>query len=139
MFTTSKLKNSTKIADSQVDEFHRLLDLYANTTRGRWINDINYKDYILYWCHSMNTDNGVMGAFIPSKGKRVYLLPESNRQSTNFWCSLIASTLVHELRHAWQYQNNKILYTICCLPILRNFTLERDADKITDNIGDVLA
>ncbi len=140
MFTTFKLNNSTKIEDRQVDKLHKLLDLYADSTRGKWINEINYKEYILYWCHSMTTENGVMGAFSPHKGKRVYLLPpthSTNNQSKDFWCTLIASTLVHELRHAWQYQNNKILYVICCLPILRNFTLERDADNITDNIGEI--
>ena len=46
------------------------------------------------------------------------------------WAEFITPTVIHELRHAWQFMRRPWLYILCSLPVLREFTLERDARSI---------
>ena len=43
------------------------------------------------------------------------------------WVISVIDTVVHELRHIWQRKKNLLLYVICCIPIIRQFTIELGA------------
>lgn len=75
----------------------------------------------------------ILGAYIPWVGKCVYLQPSATApvQGKDFWPELMAPTLAHELRHAWQFRKFSLLYLLCCLPGLREITLEKDAWRIS--------
>ncbi len=130
MFTTFSLLKSEDVTELEKQEFGKLLKYYAATQEGAWLNELPHSVYEIKWSPVMKKSDGVMGAFMPWMGKKVFLLPSSNPPAVPMrdpWPSLIAPTLVHELRHAWQYKKYKWLYILCCLPGLRQITLERDA------------
>ena len=130
MFTTFSLLKSEEITESERLEFAKLLGYYSHTPEGAWLNELPHQAYEIRWCSNMKKTDGVMGAFLPWLGKKVFLLPAENTPDVRMrdpWPGLIAPTLVHELRHAWQFKRHPWLYVLCCLPVLREFTLERDA------------
>lgn len=134
MFTTFSLLKSQPLTASEKREFEKLLRYYAATNEGAWLKDLPPSAYEIRWCPAMIKSGGVMGAFVPWLGKKVFLLPSTSQPTMPMrdpWPGLIAPTLVHELRHAWQYKRRPWLYILCCLPVLREFTLERDAWRKT--------
>jgi len=136
MFNTFSLRKNRKLSDEQKQQFHKLLDIYSHSKHGQWISEIPFHQFEIRWCDAMTINSGIMGAYVPWFGRKVFLMPSEPPLIKNMsdpWPELIMPTLVHELRHAWQYQKNKILYVICCLPGLRQITLERDAWKITEH------
>ena len=142
MFTTFSLLKSQEVNADEKRQFWRLLETYSKTDAGNWMNDFQWRAFIINWCPAMLDSDGVMGAYVPWLGNKVFLLPSDSpvvAGREDYWPGLIASTLVHELRHAWQYRRNPILYVICCLPVLREFTLERDAWAITKPAEDFFA
>ena len=134
MFTVFSLLKSAAVTDYERREFAKLLGYYSNTPEGAWLNALPWQTYEIRWAPAMKKSDGVMGAFMPWLGKKVFLLPSENSPAVPVrdpWPGLIAPTLVHELRHAWQYKRRPWLYVLCCLPVLRKFTLERDAWRQT--------
>ena len=73
-----------------------------------------------------------------TSGNTIYLQPEDvyNSGKGSQWPELQVPTLIHELRHKWQFERNKLLYILCCILIVREFTIERDAEKITKKAYD---
>lgn len=134
MFTSLSLMKSRDITPEQQKAFDELLEAYCATPDGAWLKNFDYKRYKIKWCDAMNIENGIMGAFIPWAGKAVYLMPNECRVSgfPDPWPEQIVFILVHELRHAWQFKKYGILYILCCLPVLRQLMLEKDAWRITD-------
>lgn len=132
MFTIFSLFKSRSINFAERHAFHDLINSYAQTQEGAWLNSFQWRAYTIKWCDAMaNTD--IMGAFSLFMGKKIFLQPSSNPiypGMPDFWPQSIASTLVHELRHVWQYRNNRPLYILCCLPVVRQITLERDAERV---------
>ena len=125
MFTIFSLRKSREISYRQRIMLHELISAYADTAAGSWLNSYFWRGYKIKWCPAMNCSGGDMGAFLPWIGKKVYLMPDAANSDT--WMIGIAPTLVHELRHVWQYHRHPVLYVLCCLPGLRQITLERDA------------
>ncbi len=133
-----------------------LLTSYAATKKGAWLNRMNWRNFEFKYCQKM-ADSDIMGAFVVTAPNTIYLMPPPNTdfsapisrtevEHRSSWISCIASTLAHELRHAWQYRRCKWLYALCCLPILRQFTIEVDAtriqteaDKFFDNLNSIRA
>ncbi len=119
-----------------------LLTSYAATPKGAWLNSMNWRNFEFKYCKAM-VDSDVMGAFVVTAPSTIYLMPPPNADFTApitrvetehriSWPENIASTIVHELRHAWQYRRCKGLYALCCLPIVRQFTIEVDAKRIQE-------
>ncbi|MDD5697665.1 MAG: hypothetical protein PHH77_03525 [Victivallaceae bacterium] len=136
MFTSFSLSKNRPLTEEQKHRFHELLEVYSHSRQGQWLSDIPFHQFEIRWCDAMTPDSGVMGAFVPWLGRKVFLMPTEPpliKGMADPWPEQIAPTLVHELRHAWQYQKYKILYIFCCLPGLREITLERDAWKITND------
>ena len=137
MFTVLSLRNSYPLSADQRAYLMELLDAYALTEGGSWLNYVGYKDFAFKWCDKMNLDNGIMGAFSPLYKNTIFMLPDSNKAfqdqaCSHFWVQLLFPTVVHQLRHAWQYQTMGLLYTLACLPIVRELTIQVAADLQTN-------
>lgn len=136
MFTVFSLrqKYNREVSYHEKQEFFKILESFSQTQDGKFLNEILYRGFKIYWCKKMTPSSGILGAFSPWLGKKIFLMPHkfiipSNSEST--WVPIIAPVLVHEMRHAWQFRKFKWLYILCCLPIVRLLTLELDADRIT--------
>ena len=133
MFTLFDLPNSYEIPEAERQRMFRRVEQFAKLPGNDWLNYINYHGVNLKWANGMNQENGVMGCFVFATNT-IYLQPENVYESSKYsgWAELIAPTLIHELRHKWQYERNRIGYILCCLPFLREITIERDAWRITE-------
>lgn len=133
MFTSASLINSRLVSEEEKRRLIALMDAYAKTEKGKFLNYINYRNIDFYWCDEMKDSGGVMGAWLCWLGARVYLLPgntDTPFMKVDTWCSLIAPTLVHELCHVWQYKRSWWLYILACLPIVRTYTIEKEANVV---------
>ena len=135
MFTAASLINSRLVSEEEKHRLIALMDAYAKTEKGKFLNYINYRNIDFYWCDEMKDSGGVMGAWLFWLGARVYLLPWNDASTPSAkggdtWCSLIAPTLVHELCHVWQYKRSWLLYILSCLPIVRKYTIEKEANVV---------
>lgn len=129
MFTTFSLKKENPLTHKELMALFRLVELYQNTPQGRWLLDLPWALYKFYWCEAMR-NGAVMGAYAPSKGRSIFLQP--HHENGKSWLECIASTIIHELRHAWQYERNPAKYIASSLPLVRELTLERDAKAIDE-------
>lgn len=135
MFNTFSLLNNRPLTEDQKRQFHELLEVYSHSKQGQWISEIPFHQFEIRWCDKMTIDSGIMGAFVPWFGRKVFLMPSSSpaiKGVPDSWPEQIVPTLVHELRHAWQFRKYNFLYILCCLPGLREITLEKDAWRITE-------
>ena len=132
MFTLLDLPDSYEIPEAERKRMFRIAEKYASLPQGDWMNAINWRGINLKWARGMTPENGVMGCYVPF-ANTIYLQPEDVYLSGkgSQWPELMVPTLIHELRHKYQYEGNKLLYILCCLPFLREYTLEKDAYRIT--------
>lgn len=137
MFTVFALAKSVPLTDDQRERLMHYVSRYAKTRNGLWLNDFEFRAIALEWCYAMKPSDGILGAFSFLTGK-VYLQPEEIDKIArgSAWVELLAPTLIHELRHVWQYKRNPLKYILCCIPGLRQITLERDAWRETDPAQD---
>lgn len=137
MFTVFALAKSVPLTDGQRDRLMHYVSRYAKTRNGLWLNDFEFRAIALEWCYVMKPADGILGAFSFLTGK-VYLQPEEIDKIArgSAWVELLAPTLIHELRHVWQYKRNPLKYILCSIPGLRQITLERDAWRETEPAQD---
>lgn len=134
VFTIFSLKNSKNLDDIELAYLRKMLAAYSVTNEGLWLQTLPWTKMEFYWCPSMTVENGVMGCFSPIYGDKIFLQPfDYNGMSNHIdgrvnWIEQLFITIIHELRHAYQWKRSKIGYIICALPILRQFTLEVDAN-----------
>lgn len=133
MFTTFSLAKSVELTDGQRERLMHYVTRYANTREGAWLNDFEFRAVPIWWNYAMEPGDGILGAFSFLTGK-VYLQPEEIDKIArgSAWVELLAPTLIHELRHVWQYKRHPLWYILCCIPGLRQITLERDAWRETE-------
>jgi hypothetical protein len=101
-----------------------------------WLNDINIgRDVEFFWYNDSN-DN-VLGGFHMLSKNVIYINLGNNKnelyldRSSNITKCL--PTIVHELKHYYQRKKlGLVLYGICQLPFVRNFTIEVSTNKISD-------
>jgi len=138
MFNTFDLIVSYPVPVNERKEFDYLLAAYAAMPKGRWLNDLAWRGFEFKYCQKM-ADSSVMGAFVVTAPGTIYIMPQSATIINEAiiaphirptWPEIIISTVIHELRHAWQYRRWKWLYVLCCLPVIREFTIEVDAKRV---------
>lgn len=138
MFTLFDLFKSEPFSEQE----HKitLLLLYAFRRHcqreGAFLHLLPFHEFNFKWCYGMTQDNGVMGAFNPLFRKTLFLqanknpiadiLASKNPTIKYVWLLQMLPTAVHELTHAFQFQQAPVQYVVCSFPILRQFTLERD-------------
>ena len=149
MLTMRKIKNSSRIFGDQEKEWLiDILDAYAETPVGNWLNSIPYSTGVeYYWCDAMTTESGILGAR-PLFGNDIYVASNptgaTHPEMVKHWIESIAPTAIHELRHLYQQKiYGKLLWSILRLPeILPCFygklLIEKDALAIEEQADDVI-
>lgn len=130
MFFSFQLKNTKPLTHKETAAIRQVLDDYSRTPNGEWLRTFPYMRFEFRWCPAFNTENGIIGAFLWTHPWTIYLMPEQVQTKKSTWPRYITDSVIHELRHAWQFRKNPLLYILCALPILRQFTIEKDATKI---------
>lgn len=142
MFTIFQQFKAKPAQQAFVARLLHLLNWYQQQTEGQWLRSINIGAIKFCFCQSMTADNGIMGAFSPLRSDTIVLMPCPNllqQNSDSFgtailqgWADIIAPTAIHQLRHKWQsMQYGTVKYILCSLPLVRQFTIQSDADKVT--------
>lgn len=147
MLTMQKIKNSSCVFGHQEkDWLIDLLDTYAETPEGNWLNSIPYETVEYFWCDAMTTESGILGAR-PLFGNEIFLAPNPGATSpevNKHWIECIAPTAIHELRHLYQQKiYGKLLWSILRLPeVLPCFygklLIEKDALAIEEQADDCI-
>lgn len=139
MFTLFDLKKSVPLTAEELRHLLSALRRFAATDFGRWLAPLlEPSEPAFFWNEAMK-DGPVMGCFTPLHPRAVFLKPHTQytdapeKHGRAFWCEMIFPTVVHELRHMWQFRRHPCRYVLCALPGLRQFTLERDAKAVEDD------
>ena len=138
IFEIKKTRN--KFTENEKNELFRLLEYYASRKEGEWLNSMDWKnEFEYYWCGAFRGGD-ILGAK-PLIGNAIYIqerLQPPIEGAELFWVQLMSSTVVHELRHAWQQKRyGKILWCLLYFPEHLPFLygkglIEGDAFKISD-------
>ena len=140
MFTVLYLRKSETPTDEELNWIQKMLSQYALTDSGLWLQSLPWTRFEFRWCPEMNVNNGVMGCFTPLHPDKIFLqrfdTAIKNPDGRIDWIEQIFSTIVHELRHAHQWKKSKIAYLLCSLPVLRQYTLETDAEHAEEQAED---
>ncbi len=138
MFTLFHLKNSKPVTAAEHDALCRVLDDYARTPAGVWLANLPYHRFTYKYCPAM-ADSDVMGCWLPMYETTVFLRPcDVPGPDSVTWIETIAASVIHELRHAWQFKRAPLLYILACLPMIRDLTIERDAKQITEKADKIV-
>ena len=141
MTTIFKIKKSkNNLSESEKTELFRLLDYYASRKEGNWLNSIDWKNaFKYYWCRAF-CGSDILGAK-PLMENAIYIQERTQPPIDGadlFWIQLMTSTVIHELRHAWQQQKyGKLLWSLLYLPEFLPFlygkgVIEGDAFNISN-------
>lgn len=131
LFSVFDLREKRPLSDGERSRIFRIVDKFAMTRYGAFLSAVNYRAIRINWSQAMTPENGVMGAFSLADGE-IYLQGDQQDLPMSCWVELMAPTLIHELRHVYQYRKNPLLYILLSLPVIREFTLERDAKNVTE-------
>lgn len=118
----------------------KYIDMYAETPNGKFLKEIDYHNLKYMWCYNMTIDT-VTGAWSCAFPNNIYLCPPSdntvweNDVATKMYhhLGIVIPTVIHELFH--KYQRAMLgfaYYCFCCLPIIRDLTIEPPAYKHYD-------
>ena len=75
MFNTFSLMKNRALTEEQKQQFHKLLEVYSRSQQGQWLSEIPYHQFEIRWCTEMTIDSGIMGAYVPWLGNKVFLMP----------------------------------------------------------------
>ena len=133
MFTLFQLNKQKPFSQSQCDAIYDMLGKYSISPEGLWLQQISWHKVDFYWCERMDLDNGILGCFTPMYSNAVFLMPQPNpipkTVKRHYWIQSLFDTVIHELRHMYQYRRHPVIYTLCSLPCIRRFTIELDARR----------
>ena len=115
---------------------HVLVEMLANALKDsvfQWLREIPLNSISFRFCPAITESDSVMGAFSILHPLSVFLRDFPERINTkpggrSFWIELMFPSIIHELRHLWQFRKHPLLFILCSIPGLRYLTLERDAD-----------
>ena len=147
MFSIFKLKDSTPLNDRESVYLMKMLQRYSVTRQGLWLQELDYRKFQFLWCPGMLSSGGVMGCFSPLFQSCVFLLPSGEPEvlpqkkydvGRCYWVEQLFPTIIHELRHAYQWEKSKFAYILFALPVIRQFTLEYGANKAQKECADFL-
>ena len=120
-----------------------MLEIAMKDSVFQWLKELPLDRISFRFCPTITESNDVMGAFTILHPLSVFLRDDPERITTlkgrSFWIELLFPTILHELRHLWQFQKYPGLYILCSIPGLRLLTLERDAElhqKAAEGVAD---
>ena len=119
-----------------VNDRNALEEMRANALKDsvfQWLREIPLNRISFNFCPAITESDSVLGAFSILHPLAVFLRDDPERIKTkpggrSVWIELLFPTIIHELRHLWQFRRHPLLFILCSIPGLRYLTLERDAD-----------
>lgn len=146
-FTIFDLLKSEKIPEQELKMMFKYFDDYIDWSDDEWIETLKLQKIKFYWCDSMTDENKVLGAWSFITPNSIYLkAPNRTELTGNFYkdkpywdghFNLIFPTLLHELYHMYQFKTFTIfLWPFIATPVIREFTIEPPAYKISDEAMD---
>lgn len=109
----------------------------------KYLNDVGLKDVKIYWYSDSNPQ--VLGGFYLLSKNCIYI----NREFVSFneddsWSEkanrilMVFPTIMHELCHYWQSRKYGLLYFLMQLPVVREFAIEKKANRISDKLYEMV-
>lgn len=152
MFTFRALQQSFPVPTISEQEIFRILGQMEKQPKFAWLKKTDWQNCKYRYCYAMNVENGVLGAFSMFHPDTLYIAEDYNSDFSQpihkpgiyeriliDLVRLIAGTIVHELYHRYQYMTmGKILYAVCCLPLVRQVLLEPKATKIGEEADEII-
>lgn len=148
MFIWELMKDVYDFTNENLLQLFKHLDAYSKTPDGAWLKEVDYHYLDYVW--GPNLENTDVQAGRPLFGDSIVAQP--NRDNPDYWVSLIAPAICHELRHVWQRKKyGVIVYSVLITlgnlvyainkDLYQKIALEADAfaqqDKIQKFIGGV--
>lgn len=140
-------KKLSMFSNCQLQVIKILIQQYLNNDETfAYLKDINLNQVQFFWYKDSNQD--VLGGFhffgYSSKNQKyaIYINDVFNQQHNNTnafsFVQLVFQTIVHELKHYWQMKKfGWVLYFVLQMPVIRQFTIQRQAKKVSQKIIDM--
>jgi len=87
----------------------------------------------IYWNEKYDANNGILGSFDWKKPSEINLIHYGKDAP-----EMLVSVVAHELHHKWQFGKYGVLYFIMAIPLLREFLLEKTADKVEKAMDELM-
>lgn len=140
MLTVFNLKKGRELYAAEMAALTAQLDKYTDTPEGKWLASLNWQHFEFRWADAM-AETDILGAYSVFSPNVIYIQPPrlcaefNEKQNSDIYTEwagypLIVSTVVHELRHAYQHRKLGILYYIASTVGIRELLIERDAKRI---------
>ena len=137
MFNVFSLLTSKPLDEREIRYICKMICAYVDCYGASWLAELPWMRFTFKACPAMTTENGIMGCFSPLSPDVIHLqrFAASDAQlkfspDRPYWVETVFPTIIHELRHAWQFKKNHALYVLCCLPVVRHLTIENDAKAV---------
>ena len=120
-------KNYTRLNDTERDKVVYYLDKLSEIKHFSYLKNFDYSKVKFCWHKKMNSNNGNIGAFSMLHPNTIFLM------HCPLVIDILMSTITHELLHMYQfkYKYTPLVYILLQLPIIRNFIIEPEADRLT--------
>ena len=120
MFMPWRLGGSTPLAPGERSETLRLLRMWWSTRDGSYLRLLDLDTVCFKWNHKFDLDNGVLGAFMPTSPRTIYLMPDpaagkpvpQGEYAYGWILSLMEESIPHELTHMFQFRTAKVPYLL---------------------------
>lgn len=104
----------------------------------KFLNEIDLNEVEFFWYKDSSDDN--LGGFYLFSKNAIYInhCGMKNDEINDGYLSsmnhiiIVFGTIIHELCHYWQFKSNPVLYFILQFPIIRDYTIEKQAYKISN-------
>ena len=147
MFTLFNLFNSEKVTEYERTIILSYISKYKETKDSEWIHNLDLSKINFYWCKDMIDKNNILGAWNPLFYNNIYIKSIDKSKLTgntyndelvyDFHFGLVIPTILHELYHKYQCSKYTLLiYALLALPFWREYTIEPNAYKISDDASD---
>ena len=119
---------STPISVDEERFVRAFLKEYAASPGGDWLADVPVDKMSFRFCSVLSGDtNGLFSWLHPNT---IFLAAPPQDLFSILWVTSHFRTIIHELRHAWQWRQNSLWYLLRCT--IRRWTLEKDAKAVEE-------
>lgn len=104
----------------------------------KFLNEIDLNEVEFFWYKDSSEDN--LGGFYFLSRNAIYInhcgmkdqVDENDYYNLMNHIIIVFGTIMHELCHYWQCKKNPLLYFVLQFPVLRDYTIEKQAYEISD-------
>ena len=133
MFTVFSTFRSYSMDEYDYRVLTEMLSCIQSDPSFHWLREIPWSRVSFRFCPAITETDSIMGAFSILQPFSIFLRDNPNRVKNlpggrSFWIEILFPTIIHELRHLWQFKKHPLLFILCAIPGIRSLTTERDAE-----------